>query len=109
MKINIIANGTEKQNAWASDIVNNPIKQVVESIAVAERSVERGHECDGVVIEPLRAAITMYETRLNENADTLTTRFVIENRAYFSRMMYNFVAKSLKAAGLNNQHSFCKA
>lgn len=103
--IKTIADGTEKQNAWANEIIRKPIAQVKESIAWLETEIKYGHTVRS--IEPLRAAIAAYETRLKEFADTLTARFVIDNREHFSRMMYNIVAKSLKAAGLNGRHTFC--
>lgn len=105
--IKTIVDGTDKQNAWANEILRKPIAQVKESISWLEVEIKYGHTVKS--IEPLRAAIAEYETRLVAFADTLTARFVIDNRAQFSRMMYNIVAKSLKAAGLNGTHTFCKA
>lgn len=103
--IKTITDGTEKQNAWANDIIRKPINQVKESIARFEFEVARYHTV--CPIEPLRNAIMAYEARLNEYADTLTARFVIDNREHFCRMMYNIVAKSLKAAGFNGRHAYC--
>lgn len=103
--VKTITDGTEKQNAWANEIIRRPITQVKESIARLEVEIKYGHAVSS--IEPLRAAIAAYETRLKEYADTLTARFVIDNREHFCRMMYNIVAKSLKAAGLNGRHTFC--
>lgn len=104
----VIANGSEKQNAWAADIVSRPVARVIESIARQARNVSLGYAEDAVVIDPLYTAIAMYIDRLNKFSADLTARFCIDYRDQFSRMMYNFVVKAFRAAGLkHNPNNFC--
>ena len=95
-----ITNGTEKQNAWANEIIRKPVDSVKNNIANVERYVEMGIEEDGIVVSPLLAAIEIYENRLNEFAATLTANYVIENRSIFCRLMWQCISISFKAAGL---------
>ena len=96
----IIANGTEKQNAWANDIIRKPVEKVRENINRAERYAAMGCEGEDIVCAPLCSAIEKYEKRLDEFSDTLTAQFVIERRDQFCRMMWGFVSDSFAEAGL---------
>lgn len=96
----IINNGTEKQNAWANDIIQRPVKCVQANIERAERYAAMGCEGEDIVCAPLRAAIEMYEKRLDEFSEQLTAEFVIEWRDQFHRMMWQFVSKAFAAANL---------
>ena len=95
-----ITTGTEKQNAWANDIISKPVKSVQENVERIEKYVAMGYENDGTVINPLRAAIEIYENRLNEFAATLTASYVIENRSIFSRLMQQCISIAFKNAGM---------
>ena len=57
--IKTIVDGTDKQNAWANEILRKPIAQVKESISWLEVEIKYGHTVKS--IEPLRAAIAEYE------------------------------------------------
>ena len=107
--------GTEKQVAYANDIIRKPIVNVEKHIAeiehdaaiVAEKFGQRLVDLDNIPI--LRDAISRYEKIMDDSADTLTAKAVIEahkeSGSYFQRVMWRCLSRSFKAAGFDGEIS----
>ena len=106
--------GTEKQVAYANDIIRNPIANVdkkiekIESDAViiAEKYGQRDKDLD--IIPVLRNAISYYEKTMDNSAEMLTADFVIknykENSSCFQRIMWKCLSHAFKEAGFSGEN-----
>lgn len=106
--------GTEKQVAYANDIIRKPIANVekkiekIESDAViiAEKYGQRDKDLD--IIPVLRNAISYYEKTMDNSAEMLTADFVIknykENSSCFQRIMWKCLSHAFKEAGFSGEN-----
>ena len=103
-----ITSGTEKQVKYANDIIRKPIINVEHNIAELEHDNELhmdayGKEIPNVKIIPvLRRAIAIYEKKIDESAESLTAKVVIESyRDYnmFQRLMWGCLSQAFTEEG----------
>lgn len=102
--------GTEKQIAYANDIIRKPIANVEKSIAQVEADAamyqakfgKRLPQLD--IIPVLRSAIAYYEKTIDDSAENLTAKVVIESYQrgnLFQRTMWKCLSHAFREAGLD--------
>lgn len=106
--------GTEKQVAYANDIIRKPIVNVEKNIAqiesdsaiIAEKYGKRNKDLD--IIPVLKNAIAYYEKTIDDSADMLTAEFVIKNykasSSFFQRIMWKCLSYAFKEAGFSGEN-----
>ena len=96
--ITINMTGTEKQIAWANDIINTPVTNVEYIIAQWNRP---GFESLAAAIPAIRSAIARYETDMTTvlAPKLADAKFVIEKRSRFSAMLRAAISEAVKAEG----------
>lgn len=105
--------GTEKQVAYANDIIRKPIINVEKKIdeiehdsaMLAEKYGQRNPQLDTIPI--LRDAIKSYEKTIDASADLLTAEFVIKNYKtwnMFQRTMWKCLSHAFREAGYDGQN-----
>lgn len=106
--------GTEKQVAYANDIIRKPILNVEKKIARIEEDAaiesekfgKRLIDLDNIPI--LKNAISYYAQTIDNSAEMLTASFVIKNykedSSYFQRIMWKCLSHAFKEAGYSGKH-----
>ncbi|WP_278565418.1 hypothetical protein [Anaerostipes caccae] len=99
MKI-VNLNGTEKQNAWAQDIVNNAFGTISANI---ERAKKENEKCGKNIFGARIAAYERIEAELKAMLETVeekvdnTAKYIIENRNKFDSQSINDFASIYEA------------
>lgn len=90
--------GTEKQIAWAADIINAPVngmKQYADYLANSRITSDRA------VSESLNKAIDAYTTMVSSSPIAQDASLVISNRSRFSGLATEVVRRTLIADGIH--------